>query len=211
MMDTEHTDSDSYNGSVEKYYRFHSLIYDATRWSFLFGRDDLLDGIPDLSSKPRILEIGCGTGKNLSRLQYYFPDADLVGIDLSSAMLEVAKNKFIDSNQVKLIQAEYGADDIQLEPFDLIICSYSLTMVGDNIEDVIVQITDGLNPHGYIAVVDFNTSPFGWFRQWMEVNHVDLSGHLLPLLNKYYRPVISEKNDAYWGLWSYFTFIGQHS
>lgn len=210
MMEKEHS-SDLSDNSVEKYYRFHSLIYDATRWSFLFGRNDLLDSIPDLSSQPRILEIGCGTGKNLDRLQYYFPDAELVGIDLSPAMLEVAENKLVNSNQVKLIQAKYGAENLQLKPFDLIICSYSLTMVGDGIENIMVQIADDLNPYGYIAVVDFNTSPFGWFRQWMEVNHVDLSGHLLPLLNKYYRPVSSQTNNAYLGLWSYFTFIGQHS
>ncbi len=27
---------------LERYYRFHSRIYDATRWSFLFGRDKLV-------------------------------------------------------------------------------------------------------------------------------------------------------------------------
>lgn len=211
MMKPEHTSSDSHNDNLEKYYRFHSLIYDATRWSFLFGRNKLLDNIPDLPSQPHILEIGCGTGKNLDQLQYYFPDADLVGIDLSNSMLEVAENKLEQSDQIKLIKAKYGSKNLQLEPFDLIICSYSLTMVGNGIEDIMVQIADDLTPHGYIAVVDFNTSPFGWFRQWMEVNHVDLSGHLLPLLNKYYRPVLSQNNDAYWGLWSYFTFIGRHS
>ncbi len=197
--------------SLEKYYRFHSLIYDATRWSFLFGRDKLLELIPELPSQPRILEIGCGTGKNLDRLQYYFPDAELVGIDLSSSMLEVAEQKLEHSDQTKLIKAKYGSEDLQLEPFDLIVCSYSLTMFGDDIEGIMEQITNDLITRGYIAVVDFNTSPYRWFRQWMGINHVDLSAHLLPLLNKYYRPLSSEKNDVYWGLWSYFTFIGQHS
>ena len=201
----------NHSTSVEKYYRFHSLIYDATRWSFLFGRDNLLDEIPELPSQPRILEIGCGTGKNLDSMQYYFPDAELVGIDLSESMLKIAEQKVGHSDQINLINAKYGSEDLHLEPFDLIVCSYSLTMFGDGIEDIIEQITNDLTTRGYIAVVDFNTSPYQWFRRWMGVNHVNLSGHLFPLLHKYYRPASSKKCDAYWGLWSYFTFIGQHS
>jgi S-adenosylmethionine-diacylgycerolhomoserine-N-methlytransferase len=27
---------------MDRYYRFHAKIYDATRWSFLFGREALI-------------------------------------------------------------------------------------------------------------------------------------------------------------------------
>ncbi|NGP88924.1 class I SAM-dependent methyltransferase [Fodinibius halophilus] len=201
----------SHDTNVEKYYRFHSRIYDATRWSFLFGRDQLLDMIPVLPSQPRILEVGCGTGKNLDRLQYHFPDAHLVGVDLSPAMLNIARNKLSDTKQVELVQAKYGSEELNLEPFDLILFSYSLTMFADGIEDIMAQVSKDLNKRGYVAVVDFNTSPYKWFRQWMGMNHVDLNGHILPLLNKYYRPVETQKDDAYLGLWSYFKFIGQYT
>ena len=212
MIENRKTDSPSkHEVSVEQYYKFHSAIYDATRWSFLFGRNQLLDAIPPLPAQPRILEIGCGTGKNLDSLQYYFPDAELVGIDVSESMLDVAKKKLSNSDHLTLINAKYGSQDLQLEPFDLVICSYSLTMVGDNIEDIMTQLYHDLTTRGYIAVVDFDTSPYTWFKHWMGVNHVDLSGHLLPLLNKFFQPVSTDKKSAYLGLWSYFTFIGQQS
>lgn len=44
--------------------------------------------IPTLRGK--VLEVGVGTGKNLS---YYDSRVDVTGIDLSSKMLEKAKNK----------------------------------------------------------------------------------------------------------------------
>ena len=80
---------------LEKYYRFHSRIYDATRWIFLFGRDRLVKEIAASFQPTRILEIGCGTGKNLVRLREMFPGVDLTGLDLSQDMLEVARKKLV--------------------------------------------------------------------------------------------------------------------
>ncbi len=62
--------------SLEKYYRFHSRIYDATRWLFLFGRDRLIKTAALFTRPRRILEVGCGTGKNLVRLRQTFPGAE---------------------------------------------------------------------------------------------------------------------------------------
>jgi S-adenosylmethionine-diacylgycerolhomoserine-N-methlytransferase len=63
-----------------KYYRFHSRIYDATRWIFLFGRDRLIRTTANFCQPARILEVGCGTGKNLVRLRQTFPGASLTGL-----------------------------------------------------------------------------------------------------------------------------------
>jgi S-adenosylmethionine-diacylgycerolhomoserine-N-methlytransferase len=49
--------------AIERYYRLHSRIYAATRWSFLFGRRAILDDIAAATTPARILEVGCGTGK----------------------------------------------------------------------------------------------------------------------------------------------------
>lgn len=212
MMEPSETHiSNSDSGKLEQYYRFHSQIYDLTRWSFLFGRETILDMLPDLPSQPRIMEIGCGTGKNIEHLEYYFPDAHILGVDLSRDMLNIAQNKLKHTNRIALQQAEYGTQSVSGEPFDLILLSYSLTMIGDQTEDVLDQISRDLKPKGHIAVVDFHTSPFGWFKKWMGINHVDLNGHMLPLLQKYFRPVETEIDHAYLGLWSYFLFLGCQS
>jgi ubiquinone/menaquinone biosynthesis C-methylase UbiE len=51
--------------SLRGYYRLHSKIYDATRWSFLFGRHRLIELVASHKTPTRILEVGCGTGTNL--------------------------------------------------------------------------------------------------------------------------------------------------
>ena len=207
-LTAKNTDTQPEN-RLENYYKLHSRIYDSTRWSFLFGREELLNTLPDLPPQPNILEVGCGTGKNIQFLEYLFPDAHIFGIDLSANMLERAEEKLTGSEQVTLIHEEYGDKELALPDFDLILLSYSLTMTGDATEHIFQQMYEDLKPNGYVAVVDFNTSPFKWFRKWMGVNHVNLNGHLHPLLQKYYRPVHDEVKSAYLGLWSYFLFVGQ--
>lgn len=205
----QHTEVEKHNEKLEKYYRFHSGIYDWTRWSFLFGREELLNGLPELPPDPRILEIGCGTGKNITHLEYLFADGRIHGIDLSREMIQKAQKKIGNEDHITLIHGAYGEESFNFEPFDLILLSYSLTMLDDRIEQVLQRICSDLRPDGYIAVVDFHSSPFRWFRDWMKANHVDLSGYLPTLLNKFFTPSRQEKHKAYFGLWSYFLFIGR--
>jgi len=79
--------------SVSSYYKVHSKIYDLTRWSILFGRDRLLEVIPNDFQPERILDLGCGTGKHLVKLAERFPDAKIIGVDASKEMLNKASVK----------------------------------------------------------------------------------------------------------------------
>lgn len=209
MIEATDTHSSSNSAQLENYYRFHAHFYDATRWSFLFGRNAIFDFIPDLPSQPRIMEVGCGTGKNIKLLEHHYPDAQILGLDLSDAMLSKANKKTKTSRTVSVKKKKYGQDNLDEDPFDLILLSYSLTMIGNQIEKVLDQISQDLKPGGYIAVVDFHTSPFSWFRKWMGINHVNMGGSILPLLQNKFHPVTTEINEAYLGLWSYFQFVGK--
>ncbi|PSB29417.1 class I SAM-dependent methyltransferase [Stenomitos frigidus] len=59
-------------------------------------RQGLLDAI---QSKPRrILDLGCGTGSTTLLLKQQFPDAEVIGLDLSPYMLVVAEHKAKQAN-----------------------------------------------------------------------------------------------------------------
>ena len=75
--------------ALKRYYRLHAPIYDATRWAFLFGRVRLIQLLSKsyLGAPKQILDLGCGTGKNLCALAHAFPQAHITGVDLSPAML----------------------------------------------------------------------------------------------------------------------------
>ena len=199
--DTEHP--------LEKYYRFHSRIYDASRWLFLFGRDRLIKTAALYSRPRRILEVGCGTGKNLVRLRQTFPGASLAGLDLSGDMLEVARKKMAFAKPpVELLHRSYDRP-VATDGFDLLVFSYALSMFNPGWEDAISTAYKDLSPGGTIAVVDFHDSPLAAFKQWMAFNHVRMEGHLLPELQARFRSLVSETRRAYGGLWHYLLFIGQ--
>lgn len=55
------------------------------------------DSHPELTpSEARILDIGCGTGKQLAANRARFPDMALVGVDVFAGMLRVAKQRSSD-------------------------------------------------------------------------------------------------------------------
>jgi S-adenosylmethionine-diacylgycerolhomoserine-N-methlytransferase len=194
---------------VERYYRFHSKIYDATRWTYLFGRGSLIDRLARLVTPTRILEVGCGTGANLVRLRNQFPAASIVGLDMSAPMLEIARRKLGTSTPlVQLVHSAYDRPVHTDRRFDLVVFSYCLTMINPGWDTVIDLARSDLEPGGWIAVVDFHDTPLPFYRRWMRHNHVFLEGHLLPRLRSRFETRVAEVHAAYLGWWRYFTYIG---
>ncbi len=194
---------------VEGYYRWQSKIYDATRWSFLFGRSLVLKKTAALARPARILEIGCGTGRNLVELARLFPEARLSGLDVSADMLELTRKKLLaDSARVELLRQPYQ-EAIRPGGFDLIVCSYALSMFNPGWEQAIESACADLAPGGVFALVDFHDSRHAWFRRWMSVNHVRMEGHLLPYLQSRFDPRVEEVRPAYGGLWQWGLFVGR--
>ena len=75
---------------MDRIYARQRHIYDLTRRYFLLGRDTLIAELRP-PSRGGILEIGCGTGRNLIATARAYPDAALFGLDVSSAMLSTAR------------------------------------------------------------------------------------------------------------------------
>jgi len=196
------------NAALARYYRLHAGIYDATRWSFLFGRDKLLRRARTMCDPASILEIGCGTGRNLAALAHLFPKARLTGIDLSGAMLTYAKRRLKHhSSRVNLMQHAYGQTETGRH--DLIIASYALSMFNPGWERAIETATADLRSAGIIAIVDFSHTEVCWFERWMHRNHVRMQAHLWPVLRSTFAPLKETTSSAYGGLWNYGMFIGR--
>ncbi|MDB6138147.1 MAG: ubiquinone/menaquinone biosynthesis methyltransferase [Verrucomicrobiaceae bacterium] len=197
--------------ALQRYYRLHAGVYDATRWSFLFGRQHLIELIAGVAAPRRILEVGCGTGRNIEALLRRFPEAHVTGVDLSAAMLEKAGARLRPhSGRLRLIQASY--DHPLHQPgagFDLVLCSYSLSMFNPGWERAIACAALDLEPGGLMALVDFHDSPAPAFRRWMGMNHVRMEGQLQPALRRTFPPVIDRVRAAYAGLWRYHLFVGR--
>src|SRR6516165_6231062 len=88
---------------MNRIYRRQRHVYDFTRKYYLFGRDRLIER---LSPPPgsRVLEIGCGTARNLVRAARAYPDVEFYGIDVSSEMLDTARQKVVRQRLTAHIQ-----------------------------------------------------------------------------------------------------------
>ncbi len=120
---------------MDDIYRYQRHFYDLTRKYYLLGRDSL---IADLKVPPNgsVLEVGCGTGRNLIVMAKAYPTAQLFGLDISAAMLETAQaaiNRAGLSGRIKLAQGDAAAFDALAlfgrETFDRVAMSYTISMI----------------------------------------------------------------------------------
>jgi S-adenosylmethionine-diacylgycerolhomoserine-N-methlytransferase len=195
---------------LEGYYRVHARIYDATRWTFLFGRDEALGWLHELRRPKRILEVGCGTGRNLARLAELFPHAEIVGVDASAAMLDKAHDAVGGfGGRVQLREGLYGHDDRFAGWPDAIVMSYVLTMVNPGFDRVIEAARRDLAPRGVVISCDFHRTERAAFARWMARNHVRMDGHVLPELEARFEPLRKRVRKAFGGTWEYYAFVGK--
>ena len=98
---------------MDAIYKVQRHIYDLTRKYYLLGRDRLIERL----QPPRggsVLEIACGTGRNLAVVAKAYPSAYLYGVDISSEMLKSAGTTLkaqAQKRHVRLAQADAAAFD----------------------------------------------------------------------------------------------------
>lgn len=147
-------------GDMDAIYRTQRHFYDLTRKYYLLGRDALIAGLAPPAGGS-VLEIGCGTGRNLIAAARQWPDARFYGIDISEAMLETARTKVAAaglSTRIVLAQGDATAFDAAAlfgtPAFDRIFQSYTLSMIPDW-QGAIREGAGKLAPGGRLDVVDF--------------------------------------------------------
>jgi len=194
---------------LRRYYRIQSAIYDATRWTFLFGRTRLIRELAKIEPRPRhVVEVGCGTGCNLVLLAGLLPEARITGVDLSENMLAIAAKKTAPFGDRVTLQQRVQGNAFQI-PHDVAVFSYSLSMMNPGWDNVLRGAAGALEPRGLIAVVDFHDSALLFFKWHMSRHYVRMDSHLLPSLDALCSPHVREVKSAYGGLWKYFLFVGR--
>ncbi len=188
--------------TLKSYYRIHAPVYDLSRWTFLFGRQNLLQHLPDLTVNSRILDVGCGTGYHLKQLSENNPNYELTGIDLSEDMLRICRKKLNESDQLNLINSNFLDVDLRNNSYDLIIASYSLSMMADPFK-ALDRMFELLKPGGCLAILDFSESRHRWFREWMEWNHVRFEKQLLDNAGNKLEVIQQQEDEVYLGLWKF--------
>jgi S-adenosylmethionine-diacylgycerolhomoserine-N-methlytransferase len=145
---------------MNRMYRRQRHIYDGTRRYYLLGRDQMIENLrPEACAS--VLEIGCGTGRNLVQAAQRFPGAKLFGIDVSTEMLTSAIASISRrglSSRIRVAHGDATGFDPQLlfgvPAFDHVMVSYSLSMIPAWTR-VIESALSHLKPGGRLHIVDF--------------------------------------------------------
>ncbi len=102
----------------------------------------------------RGLDLGCGTGANVARLQRLgVPFSQYVGVDLTPHMLAVAQSKFGDLPNVTFLQRDLLRDPLPEGEFDLIISTWVFSHLKDRAGDVVEKARQHLKPGGHMVVL----------------------------------------------------------
>ncbi len=145
---------------MDRVYRHQRHIYDFTRKYYLFGRDRLIRNLM-LAPGERLVEIGCGTARNLVRIARLYPEAQLFGLDASQEMLKSASETIRRAGLAGRIGLAHGyAEELsqamfgETRPFDACLFSYSLSMIPEW-KQALLAASRTLSPNGRIHIVDF--------------------------------------------------------
>lgn len=141
--------------AMDRIYRWQRHIYDLTRKYFLFGRDSLIAGLA-LAEGGAVLELGCGTGRNLAQVARAWPRAGLYGLDISAEMLKTARGR-LEGRACLALGDACAVDAAALfgrESFDRVVISFALSMIPqwERVVDEACRLTA---PGGTVHIVDF--------------------------------------------------------
>lgn len=170
---------------MDRVYRWQRRFgfYDLTRKYYLLARDPMIVGL-DPPPGGAMLEIGCGTGRNLVHAARLYPGVALHGIDISREMLAAA-GAAVERNglrgRVRLALADAAGFDpaatFGRESYDRIFISYAVSMI-PQWRAVVEAAARRLAPGGALHIADFGDMAGlpGWSKAamhtWLRWYHV---------------------------------------
>jgi len=192
---------------MDRVYRRQRHVYDATRKYYLLGRDPMLAGLA-VPAGGSVLEIGCGTGRNLIKAAALYPDATLYGIDISTEMLASAETAIRKSALQGRTYLALG-DATAFEPerlfgrthFDRIFIAYAVSMI-PAWRQSIRHAARYLPPGGSLHIVDFGDLAGlpAWSRtalyRWLASFHVTPRGDLFHVARNVAREIDGSSEAA---------------
>jgi len=171
-------------GLMDRIYRRQRHIYDPTRKFYLLGRDRLIDGLAPPPGA-HVLEIACGTGRNLIRAAMLYPNIRAYGIDISEEMLTTARANISRSAldaRISVARGDATCFDANalfgVAAFERVFVSYALSMIPPW-REALAHAGEALAPGGSLHIVDFGDQrdlPAAFrasLRRWLTVFSVE--------------------------------------
>lgn len=174
--------------------------YDRITRLLSFGQDHgwkklLIKSIP--GQPAACLDLACGTGDLTLMVHERFPEANVTGVDLTPAMLEIARTR-TTSPKIKFLTGDMGRLEFEDGSMDLITGGYALRNAPD-VPQAVSEMARVLKSGGCLALLDFSKSPhrfrhaldfaalktWGGFWGWALHGHADVYGYIAESLKRF--------------------------
>lgn len=159
------------NQIQKMYSRLNALWYDPFKivWNFIIARqaEKTLTKFlkQNIDESKTILELGCGTALNLYKIfKLKLKFKNYLGIDFTDSMLQIAKNKFKNKQNVKFRLGDITKLENLDEKFDILLCTWVISHVENPVEFV-NNAQKHLEPGGKFFLV-FYTKP-KWYLNYL--------------------------------------------
>ncbi len=160
-------ENDFVEGVYDKLAKVYDLIFGPTLHP---GRLQAIQRM-DIQSGERVLEVGVGTGINLS---LYPKNCSVTGIDFSGSMLEIARERAArkEIQDVRLLQMDAADLKFADDSFDIVYAPYLISVVPDPVKVAremrrvcrpggrIIFLNHFLSPNSVLSRVERLISPF---------------------------------------------------
>jgi len=118
----------------------------------------------------RVLDIGTGTGSLAIEFAKKIPGVEVIGLDLSDVVLEVARENAQNVSRVSFEKGDAENMPFEDDTFDLVISSNTLHLVKNPIK-MFDEIQRVLKPKGRFFIGDFRRSLLGIFTQHIRASY----------------------------------------
>ncbi|MDA3905145.1 MAG: class I SAM-dependent methyltransferase [Bacteroidales bacterium] len=115
----------------------------------------ILDYVPKDLNPKRIVDLGCGTGNLSEVILNQYPESDLIAVDLSTSILDIAAKRLENYPNIKYLNEDFNALDFKTGSIDLAVSSIALHHLTDKEkEKLLKKIYSWLSPKGILIFGD---------------------------------------------------------
>jgi demethylmenaquinone methyltransferase/2-methoxy-6-polyprenyl-1,4-benzoquinol methylase len=163
-------DPDSKRRHCEQFFSRIAARYDLLNGILSFGADRkwkrlAVSMLPQTDVK-RCLDVACGTGDVALLLAERYPQAEVIGLDLNSDMIEYARKRKTGEN-IKFVPGDMCDIPFDGNSFDVVTASYAIRNAPD-LNKCLAEIIRVARPGGWVCLMDFS-KPVNKFMQKIEL------------------------------------------
>jgi len=139
--------------TVEQHYAKIARLYDVIWKDYIKNTNEEVIKNLELKDGFDVLDAGCGTGYLIKRLWEENPRLNIIGVDISEKMLNIAKKR-LKGRKIKLLKKDM--EDLNLsDKFDIIVSNGNIHYI-KNIEGFIQKCKSLLKENGQLILVDWS-------------------------------------------------------